>query len=542
MSENVKEYLDLALKADPHVSPLDAVMDDEWAYIKLGNPMRLSLLGLMLRNQQKFGADRKGGASPALRLPLQVLRRGNQAMVKVIRNGGTSTARGMRDQMNYLAKEGDAALERSDRYFGTELDGEDQETLVESWGISGEAKTNSDKTTHFVVSFPVETDRNAAYRASRAWADEMFANGKYGDVYDYYTAFHTDRAHPHMHVVVNRRGLENGDWLKVSRRSLFNYDEFRAVQVEVAAREGIILEATPRYARGVSDRPIPDAEIRRAEREGRVAVAPEHTPLTAIRAAAAITFYARQMDTDARLISHEYPDLADAMRGVAQAIMEGGEITAETTTNPIIDIDEFGQTNELIMNKRTEILAGIEQIDEELKDVPAGRERSKLERGASKLKASAAALLPDVEELRGFATTNSKGFYRGVFADDEVSREIKQQADTQVHKYAEGNGFDAAKLVGRYQEREEASSSLADQWRQDELEDIRRNLSFRSDVPHSEADALTEKAYDDVHRNALQTYRQAERQIAAHHRKRELQRVASERTVQRTRDDDGYGY
>jgi len=129
-----------------------------------------------------------------------------------------------------------------------------------------------------------------------------------------------------------------------------------------------------------------------------------------------------------------------------------------------------------------------------------------------------------------------------VFADDEVSREIKQQADTQVHKYAEGNGFDAAKLVGRYQEREEASSSLADQWRQDELEDIRRNLSFRSDVPQTEADALTEKAYDDVHRNALQTYRQAERQIAAHHRKRELQRVANERTVQRTRDDDGYGY
>jgi len=39
MSEDVKEYLDLALKADPHVSPLDAVMDDEWAYIKLGNPL-----------------------------------------------------------------------------------------------------------------------------------------------------------------------------------------------------------------------------------------------------------------------------------------------------------------------------------------------------------------------------------------------------------------------------------------------------------------------------------------------------------------------
>lgn len=284
MSESVKEHLDLALKADPRISPLDTVMGDHWADIKLGNPMRLSLLSLMSRNHEKYGGafGNKGGGSPSLRVPLQVIRRSNQAMVKVIRKGGTSTARGMGGQMKYLAKDGDAALERSERYFGTELDKDGQKELVESWGITGEAKTASDKTTHFVVSFPIDTNHDAAYRAGRAWAEEMFAKGSYGDVYDYYTAFHTDRAHPHMHVVVNRRGLENGDWLKVSKRSLYNYDEFRAVQVEVSSREGIALEATPRLARGVSDRSIPDAEIRRAEREGRAARPPAHTPLTAV--------------------------------------------------------------------------------------------------------------------------------------------------------------------------------------------------------------------------------------------------------------------
>ena len=106
----------------------------------------------------------------------------------------------------------------------------------------------------------------------------MFGSGTYGgDSYDYYTAFHTDRAHPHMHVVVYRRGLENGEWLKVSERSDMNYDAMRSVLVDVAGREGIDLEATPRLARGLHDRPVPDAEYRRAGEQGRVPVAPDHT-------------------------------------------------------------------------------------------------------------------------------------------------------------------------------------------------------------------------------------------------------------------------
>lgn len=529
MSESVKEHLDLALKADPRISPLDAVMGDHWADIKLGNPMRLSLLGLMLRNHEKYGGafGKKGGGSPSLRVPLQVIRRSNQAMVKVIRKGGTSTARGMGGQMKYLAKDGDAALERSERYFGTELDKDGQKELVESWGITGEAKTASDKTTHFVVSFPIDTNHDAAYRASRAWAEEMFAKGTYGDVYDYYTAFHTDRAHLHMHVVVNRRGLENGDWLKVSKRSLYNYDEFRAVQVEVSAREGIDLEATPRLARGVSDRSIPDAEIRRAEREGRAARPPAHTLLTAVRSAAFIALFARHMETDAGLISEDHPELAEAIRETAQAIMDGGEITAQMK-NPIIDLNEANQIGEVIMSRRTEILEKLERIEEDVSAIPTGNERSKLDRQLGEWKSDIASVLPDVENLRGFATNNYEGFYKGVLADDAVSQEIKDTADNQVHQFAKSNGFDADQILGRYQDDKLVSQALSDQWRQDEMDDIRRNLNFSSDITESEIEALTQTAYDDVHKNALQTYRKAERDIEMHrHRRRELHRLAN---------------
>ncbi|MFK5980835.1 MAG: relaxase/mobilization nuclease domain-containing protein [Rhizobiaceae bacterium] len=544
MSKNVQAYLAVAQKAKKHVSPLDAVMGEDWAQVELGNSMRLSLLGVMLKNQKKFGGSGpKSGRSPAIRLPLQVILRGNQAMVKVIRNGGTTSARGMRDQMKYLEKEGEATLERSERYFGTAINDTDQQALIKSWGIAGEAKTNSDKTTHFVVSFPIGTDHDAAYRAGRAWAEEMFAQGTYGDVYDYYTAFHTDRAHPHMHVVVNRRGLENGDWLKVSKRSQFNYDEFRAVQVEVAARVGIMLEATPRLARGVSDRTITDPEIRRAEREGKAPRAPEHTALTAIRAAASIAFFAEHMEADAKLIGREHPDLAGAMRDVALAIRQGHEINVQNNAEPTIDIEEAKQTSELIMSKRTDILDGIEKIDEELNDLPGGNERTKLEREASKIKASAAEFLPDVEKLRGYAADNSKGNYQGIVSDDEIGRDIKIKADEQVHRHAKSNGFDADKLIGRYQGDDAVSQSLAELWRDDELQDIRTSQKLGTDIPEAEADALALKTYDDVHLNARQIYRKAERDIKAQlQRRRELQHLESERTIQHGRSDDGLDF
>lgn len=528
MSPLVQNILKHSGASKERVSPIDIVMGDHWGEIQLGNPMRLSLLGLMLRNQKKFAGQAGGGRGSLLRrVPLEIVRRSPQAMVKVIRKGGTTNARGMRDQMSYLEKDGDAVLERSERYFGAELDVEAQEELIEAWGLSGETKTNSDKTTHFVVSFPHDTEHGAAYRAGRAWADEMFASGRYGDVYDYYTAFHTDRAHPHIHIVVNRRGLENGDWLRVSRRSQFNYDEFRQVQVEVAMCEGIILEATPRLARGVSDRPIPDAEIRRAEREGREAKAPEHTPVTAMRAAASIVFFAEHIAADARLLMEQYPDLAKTMQSVAQAIREGQEVRADIKSKPVIDIKEARQQSEFIMSRRSEILDGIKQIDTELDDIPSGSARIGLEKEASRIKADAAQFLPDVIELRVHADVNSQGLYRGVTAAGPVELEIKERADRQVGELAESVGIDPEKFVGRYEENSPASKGLAEEWRKDELENIQKNLKFRSDVPQSKIEEFTQTAYDDLHRNALQTYRKAERELEVHaHHRKDLYRIA----------------
>lgn len=531
MSIHVSDILKNAASKHGGLSPVDIVMGEDWGVVEASSSSRLSLLRYMQLRQEEAAAQSKGGGGAGpnnrLRIPVSVMRGGNKAMVKVIKKGGTGDARGMRDQMSYLEKDGDAKLERSERYFGTELDEISRERLIDSWGLSGESTTQSDKTTHFVVSFPQDTDHEGAYRAGRAWADTMFASGNYGDVYDYYTAFHTDRAHPHMHVIVNRRGMEEGDWLKVSRVSQFNYDEFRAVQVEVSVLEGIHLDASPRLARGVSDRPIPDAEITRAEKEEREPKAPEHTPTTALRAASGIALYAQEMMSDAGMLSDVSPVLSEAIMSVANILYSGKQIGVRSHTAPEFSQDQINLNSEIIMSRRSEILDGIERIDSELSELPVGEDRSRIERMTSSMKAEAAEHIPDVVELSMHTKAHPDGYYQGVEASDGVESEIKQVADNQIRVLAREAGIDPEMLVTRYDGSNPASLGLADQWRKDELEDIQKNLTYQDNVPQDQYEQLAQVAYDELHENALQTYRQAERELEAHAaRKKELHRIA----------------
>ena len=132
MTIHVPEILVKAAAKNERVTPVDVVMGDHWGEIQLGSSLRLSLLRHILNKQQSGGGKGGGSSQSRLRLPLSIARRGPQAMVKVIRNGGTTNARGMRDQMSYLEKNGEAKLERSERYFGTDLDPENQDDLIDT--------------------------------------------------------------------------------------------------------------------------------------------------------------------------------------------------------------------------------------------------------------------------------------------------------------------------------------------------------------------------------------------------------------------------
>ena len=506
-------------KTSKPLSPIDIVMGTPWGEVEPGNSLRLSLLYHVFKETRP---DHKKSGRLTLRRS-----GGPQSFVKVIRNGGTSTAKGMRNQLEYLSQDGEVDLELSDMYFGDKLETSEREELIQSWYDTGYNKGDHDKTTHIVVSFPRGTDKDAAYRAGRAWAAEMFSSGSYGDVFDYYTAFHTDQQHPHMHVVVAKRGMLHGNWLSIHRDGEFNYVTFRAVQVEMAAREGIYLEATSRFERGVSDRNIPDAEYRRATREGREPQAPSHSPITAMKAAASIALYAGQYSTDAKLVREKYPELSQALRDMASTLLKGEPLQSDQTQKSNTSLEEAKQQSEFIMSRRSEILASIEEIDAQIETIPIGKDRSLVEHDASRIKAEAARRIPDVADLIVHTRENPDGYYKGVDAQDGQERGIKERANREVADLARRAGVDPERFVSRYDRSSPASIGLADNWRKDELEDIQKNLTYQPSTPRSEVEELTQAAYDELHRNALQTYRKAERELEAHAaKKRELYRIA----------------
>lgn len=197
-----------------------------------------------------------------------------QAIIRIVPTGGARTATQIHNQWMYLSRKGDVQLQRSERYLGVMLPNGELKELARSWAVetgnyqAGQpaAESVQELTTHIVVSFPPGTQVAKAFAAARAWAEEMFGSGHNGGTFDYLTAWHTDRPHPHLHLVINRRALE-GHWLKISRRHAYlSYDKLRSALVDIAAGHGIVLDATSRVERGLLDPPITYAEYRRRAR------------------------------------------------------------------------------------------------------------------------------------------------------------------------------------------------------------------------------------------------------------------------------------
>lgn len=442
MSYAVVDLLARGRAVGPQVSALDAVMGEDWAIVEAGRPRKARQVRLGLRAGHAYDVKRglAGGLLPG---------RKPQAVVKMVRKGGASDARGLKAQMSYLSRDGDVPVHRSDAFMGIAVDAEQAAAIETAWRMPPEGAGRADRTSHFIASFPEDTPHGAAERAGRAWAEEMFGSGAFGgDSFDYYTAFHTDRDNPHMHVVVYRRGLERGAWLKVSQRSDLNYDRMRAVLVEVAGREGIELEATTRLARGIHDRSVPDVEYRLAEIERRAPVAPDHTSDTAIRAAASLLHFARQFASDAASIDRDLPRQAAMLRSISGSLAEGRAITTR-------DYTEFTPKQEKTMADRLdaitqEVRGKFERMDDTVVDVEDGASRMRLLRQIAELKANTASYMREPGELRDFAEPDGSGRYAGFAASDPIAAQVRMTADQVARRVASEYGVNEDATVERY--------------------------------------------------------------------------------------------
>ena len=113
-----------------------------------------------------------------------------------------------------------------------------------------------------VVSFPAGVDQEQATEAARQFFQEAFA-----DNHDYVFAPHTDAKQFHVHLVVEARG-HDGRQLRLNRDDI---QDLRLLLAEKARAQGIELDASPRWARGVEKEQQRPRAVEGIERRGGVA-------------------------------------------------------------------------------------------------------------------------------------------------------------------------------------------------------------------------------------------------------------------------------
>ncbi len=252
----------------------------------------------------------------------------NAAVLKKIGKGGTANAKELAAQMDYL-------FSKSASIFGNGvvldadakgLTKDERNEIVGDWVEDWRGSPKNGHTTHLLMSFPSHVRPEKAKLIAEAWAFEMFQSGEHqDDVWSYVAALHTDKAHPHVHMVINNRGTVNDTWLYMAKEHAFNLEVMKERMVATAAEEGVFLDATSRAERGILTYGPSRAEIERARVEGR---APEERPREGKALEDALATMARTADA-MRSLQHVaaltgLPEIGEKIAKAEEALRRGG--------------------------------------------------------------------------------------------------------------------------------------------------------------------------------------------------------------------------
>lgn len=202
-------------------------------------------------------SSRPSGSPHARRLAMleAVAKRDPEVMVKIT---GTNTESGaLAAHLDYLRRKDGAEIEdeRGDPLDATQAA---MKRVLKTWGVAveeghdnerkrleyfGPKKHDSRKTIaiHIVLSMPAGTDAGRLMDAARGFAAEELEN------HQHVLVLHTDRDHPHVHIVVNNIGND----MQRLRRQREDLQRWREVFAHELRARGVDAAATPRKARGV---------------------------------------------------------------------------------------------------------------------------------------------------------------------------------------------------------------------------------------------------------------------------------------------------
>ena len=250
------------------------------------------------------------------------------------------------DRVTYVARDGELAVEGPN---GEVVENQAElEATVDHWEREARAGKGRVIAMSAVVSFPSDVDQEKATAAARQFFQAAFAAN-----HDYIFAPHTDAKQFHVHVVVQARGM-NGEQLRITKDDL---QDLRMLLAEKAREQGIELDASPRWARGLAAERGPSREVEGIERRGGTPVWTAERELEPEAAEALAEERARRAQEPgaeecqaleyaraAAAVAAQIPNLEDDRRKVAAvkaAVSLGrfGWDLAEDSTDPAEDIE-----------------------------------------------------------------------------------------------------------------------------------------------------------------------------------------------------------
>ncbi len=370
------------------------------------------------------GGRRTGKAAPfdgGLKARLwQAGQGGHAAVLKKIARGGTHTSRQLDNQLDYLFSKaewcGGNIVDYDPRRKS--ITPEEQKAIVSAWSDDWVRDPKNGHTTHLLMSFPQNVKPAKARAIAADWAAAMFeeeATG--GDQWSYVAALHTDRAHPHVHFVVQNRGVINQKWLYMAKGHDFDLSAMKERMAGIAADHGVKLETTSRVERGILTCGPGRGEIETARREGR-AVREEPRMGVALEAARAemkhVSAAYRELAFLARLT--EAHEVAARMAAGAAALKTGRIFIPHQT--------ETGMGGTEAITKRRDFEAYMNDGQAAMSEKMVGlspADREELKPGFNEVSAKAMLALGDARGAELAQASPRSSLYQTAIRDDRAS-------------------------------------------------------------------------------------------------------------------------
>ena len=401
------------------------------------------------------------------------------AVFKAIRSGGTHSKSELSNQLGYLTTKSTHIVDSSGFLDGkAKLDNREIKDLTERFAKRWSAgfKPKLGQTTHMLLSYPIGT-RGEDVRDITAKVAERFFQTDEGH-FDYIIAVHEDRAHPHAHIVLNRRSQE-GEFFFLGRDHRFNYDNFRLAMVEEAEKFGVRLEATRRIDRGVVHYPARTREVYAAKDEGRAAKPRPRVGADLERALTEIANTKKVFHALAVEASREArEDISDALFRAGELLAQGDKLN--------LDGGVYMAEEQSFDDLRVRYAEQVERVQGMISEKHEA-ERPALERRLNEIQSRLAHMQP--LGLRS-VTLTEKPSDGGVYSEANIDRDqlerlrepdVRAQVDTALR----GTGISSSVVIARM-ETGAQNAALERQWIADDLQRVAEtdglNLERRSDL------------------------------------------------------------